>query len=203
RLCRMPLATSIRRVLMAVQQAGPPRLAARGVGRSSPMSVPLVARCVAAAFGAAFILGAWASAIGTLIVPRQVASRLTRWVERVVVTVYWFVTRRMTDFRRVDRILATQVAAILIIQLFTWMALAFCGFTLLLWPWAKLGIASAFSDAGSSMFTLGYDEPAGAWPAAVVFAAAMYLALSPKAAPTVPARLCLRGGFECLTRIAQ
>lgn len=30
-----------------------------------------------------------------------------------------------------------------------------------------------------------------------------YLALSPEAAPTVPARLCLRGGFECLTRIAQ
>jgi hypothetical protein len=37
----------------------------------------------------------------------------------------------------------------------------------------------------------------------VLDSAALYLALSPKAAPTVAARLCLRGGFECLTRIAQ
>ena len=277
------------------------------------MVVPLAARCVAAAFGAALVLTAWASAIGTLIVPRQVGSWLTRWVDRVVLAAYQFITRGIMDFRRIDRVLATQAAAILVIQLFAWMAIAFSGFTLLLWPWAASGIASAFSDAGSSMFTLGYNEPAGAWPAAVVFcaavtglvivalqigylptlysafnrretevallnarsgvpnwgpellsrthyalgsgtstvdtlpdlysrwerwaadvaeshttylplvrfrsprpfsswviallavldSAAMYLALSPKAAPTVPARLCLRGGFECLTRIAQ
>jgi hypothetical protein len=277
------------------------------------MVVPLVARCVAAAFGAALILTAWGSAIGTLIVPRQVASRMNRWVDRTVVGAYRFGTRGITDFRRLDRVLATQAAAILVTQLFTWMAAAFLGFTLLLWPWAGAGLAAAFSDAGSSMFTLGYNEPAGAWPAAVVCAAAatglvivalqigylptlysafnrretevallnarsgvpswgpellsrthyalgsgtssvdtlpdlygrwerwaadvaeshttylplvrfrsprpysswltallavldsaaLYLALSPKAAPTVPARLCLRGGFECLTRIAQ
>lgn len=277
------------------------------------MVVPFAARCVAAAFGAALILTAWTSAIGTLIVPRQVGSWLTRWVHRVVVVSYQFVTQGITDFRRRDRVLATQAAAILVTQLFAWMGAAFLGFTLLLWPWAASGLASAFSDAGSSMFTLGYNEPAGAWPAAVVFiaattglvivalqigylptlysafnrretevallnarsgvpswgpellsrthyalgsgtstvgtlpdlygqwerwaadvaeshttylplvwfrsprpfsswvtallavldSAAMYLALSPKAAPTVPARLCLRAGFECLTRIAQ
>jgi hypothetical protein len=277
------------------------------------MVVPLAARCVAAAFGAAFVLGAWGSAVGTLIVPRQVGSLLTRWVDRVVVGAYHAATRGTTDFRRLDRVLATQAAAVLVTQLFVWMAIAFLGFTLMLWPWAASGIAAAFNDAGSSMFTLGYTEPAGAWPAAVVFAAAatglvivalqigylptlysafnrretevallnarsgvpswgpellsrthyalgsgtsmvstlpdlyerwerwaadvaeshttylplvrfrsprplsswvtalvavldsaaMYLALSPQAAPTVPARLCLRGGFECLTRIAQ
>jgi hypothetical protein len=277
------------------------------------MVVPLAARCVAAAFGAALILMAWASAIGTLIVPRQVGSWLTRSVDRVVLAAYQFIARGITDFRRLDRVLATQAAATLVTQLFAWLMIAFFGFTLLLWPWAVSGLASAFSDAGSSMFTLGYNEPTGAWPAAIVFAAAgtglvivalqigylptlysafnrretevallnarsgvpswgpellsrthyalgsgtstvdtlpdlysrwerwaadvaeshttylplvrfrsprpfsswvtallavldsaaMYLALSPKAAPTVPARLCLRAGFECLTRIAQ
>lgn len=137
------------------------------------MVVPLTVRCVAAAFGAALILMAWASAVGTLIVPRQIGSWLTRWVDRVVVAAYQFLTRDIMDFRRLDRVLATQAAAILVIQLFTWMAIAFFGFTLLLWPWAATGIASAFSDAGSSMFTLGYNEPAGAWPAAVVFCAAV------------------------------
>jgi hypothetical protein len=277
------------------------------------MTVPLAARCVAAAFGALLVLAAWASVIGTLIVPRQVGGFLTRGVDRVVLTAYRFATRNVTDYRRLDRVLATQAAAILLTQLTAWMAIVFFGFTLLLWPFATAGIASAFGDAGSSLFTLGYAEPPGSWPAVLVFfaaatglvivalqigylptlysafnrretevallnarsgvpswgpellsrthyalgsgtstvhtlpdlydrwerwaadvaeshttylplvrfrsprpmsswvtallavldSAALYLALSPKAAPTVPARLCLRGGFECLTRIAQ
>jgi hypothetical protein len=277
------------------------------------MTVPLAARCAAAAFGALLVLAAWASVIGTLIVPRQIGGFLTRFVDRAVLTVYRFATRKVTDYRRLDRVLATQAAAILLTQLAAWMAIVFFGFTLLLWPFAAAGIASAFGDAGSSLFTLGYTEPPGSWPAALVFfaaatglvivalqigylptlysafnrretevallnarsgvpswgpellsrthyalgsgtstvdtlpdlyhrwerwaadvaeshttylplvrfrsprplsswvtallavldSAALYLALSPKAAPTVPARLCLRGGFECLNRIAQ
>jgi hypothetical protein len=38
---------------------------------------------------------------------------------------------------------------------------------------------------------------------AVMDSAALFLALSPKAAPVVPARLCLRGGFRCFNRIAR
>ena len=38
---------------------------------------------------------------------------------------------------------------------------------------------------------------------AVLDSAALYLALAPTSAPVVPARLCLRGGFQCFRRIAQ
>ena len=38
---------------------------------------------------------------------------------------------------------------------------------------------------------------------AVLDSAALFLALSPAAAPTVPARLCLRGGAQCFKRIAR
>ena len=38
---------------------------------------------------------------------------------------------------------------------------------------------------------------------AVLDSAAMILALSPEAAPTVPARLCLRSGFLCLNQVAR
>jgi len=38
---------------------------------------------------------------------------------------------------------------------------------------------------------------------AMLDSAALFLALSPEAAPEVPARLCLRGGFECLKRIGR
>ncbi len=277
------------------------------------MVVPLVARCVAAALGAALVLTAWASVIGTLIVPRPVGHRLAHWVEWVVLAVYRRVTQGSADYRQRDRRLASQAAAILLSQLVAWLLIVLAGFTLLLWPFAQSGIASAFSDAGSSLFTLGYQEPPGTAPGILVFvaaatglvivalqvgylptlyaafnrreievsllnaragvpcwgpellarthyalgsgtstvntlpdlyhswerwaadvaeshsaylslvwfrsprplsswvvsllavldSAALYLALSPGAAPTVPARLCLRGGFDCLTRVAQ
>src|SRR5260370_11428582 len=38
---------------------------------------------------------------------------------------------------------------------------------------------------------------------AVLDSAALYLALSPERAPSVPARLCLRSGFVCLSEIAR
>jgi hypothetical protein len=37
----------------------------------------------------------------------------------------------------------------------------------------------------------------------VLDSAALFLALSPESAPVVPARLCLRGGFQAFNRIAQ
>ena len=277
------------------------------------MVVPLVARDIAAACGALLVLTAWASLIGTLIVPRPVASWLTRLVDRVVLAAYHMLTRRCTEYAELDPILATQAAAILVTQIVAWLVIVFAGFTLLLWPFATSGIASAMTDAGSSLFTLGFSEPAGAAPAALVFiasatgliivalqigylptlyaafnrretevallnarsgvpswgpellarthyalgtgvstlntlpelysswerwaadvaeshttylplvrfrsprrrsswivgllavldSAALYLALAPEHAPIVPARLCLRGGKDCLTRVAQ
>lgn len=136
------------------------------------MVVPLAARWVAAACGALLVLTAWNSVIGTLIVPRPVTSWLTRWVDKVVLAAYRLATRGVTEYRTRDRILATQAAAILLTQLAAWLGIAFLGFTLVLWPFASSGIAAAFADAGSSLFTLGFSEPPGTVPAALVFIAA-------------------------------
>lgn len=49
-------------------------------------------------------------------------------------------------------------------------------------------------------------RPLSSWVTAllsVLDSAAMYLAVSPGAAPTVPARLCLRSGFQCFGDIAR
>jgi hypothetical protein len=136
------------------------------------MVVPLAARWVAAACGALLVLTSWNSVVGTLIVPRLVGSWLTRWVDKVVIAVYRQATRGVTDYQTRDRIFATQAATILLTQLAAWLGISFLGFTLLLWPFARSGIAAAFTDAGSSMFTLGFAEPTGTVPAALVFAAA-------------------------------
>jgi hypothetical protein len=277
------------------------------------MVVPLIGRSVAAAVGVLLVLAAGASVVGTLIVPRQVGGWLTRWVDRSVDGAFRMVTRGITDYRRRDRVLAAQAAAILLAQLGAWLGISFIGYWLLLWPFVTGGVTSAFTAAGSSLFTLGFSEPAGTAPAVIVFAAAatglvivtlqiaylptlyaafnrretevallnaragvpswgpellarthyalgsgmstidtlpdlyarwerwaadvaeshttylplvrfrsprplsswvtallavldsaaLFLALSPKSAPVVPARLCLRGGFRCFSQIAQ
>ena len=123
------------------------------------MIVPLAARWVAAVCGIFVLLTAWSSVIGTLIVPRPVGSWLTRGVDRVVVATYRLVKRHFRNYTSRDRLLATQAATILITQLLGWLALIFVGYTLLLWPMTSRGIESAFIDAGSSIFTLGFAEP--------------------------------------------
>jgi hypothetical protein len=277
------------------------------------MVVPLAARWAAAACGILLVLTGWQSVIGTLIVPRPVGSWLTRMVDRLVVAVYQTATRPVSDYVRHDRILATQAAALLVTQLVAWLGIFLAGFTLALWPSHDRPITSALADAGSSLFTLGFSEPAGTPPAIIVFiaaatgmvvialqigylptlyaafnrretevallnsrggvpswgpellarthyalgsgtstldtlpdlyrqwerwasdvaeshttylplvrfrspqpysswvvallsvldSAALYLSLAPEQAPTVPARLCMRSGFGCLTRIAR
>src|ERR1700751_4513129 len=277
------------------------------------MVMPQAVRIAAAGVGGLLILASVSSVSGTLIVTRLVRSRLTPWIDRSVDWGYHLATARAADYRRRDRLLATQAAAILLIQLAAWLVVAYVGFALLLWPFAARGVVSAFTDAGSSMFTLGFAVPSGAVPAVIVFlaaavglvivtlqiaylptlygafnwretevallnarggvpswgpellarthyalgsgtstldtmptlytqwerwaadvaeshttylplvrfrspqplsswvtsllavldSAALFLALSPKAAPVIPARLCLRGGFQAFNRIAQ
>ena len=277
------------------------------------MVMPLAGRCVAAVIGGLLVLTSGYSVTGTLIVTRQVRSRLTKWVDQGVDGVYQLALKHVPTYTRRDRILATQAAALLMAQLAAWLIVAYVGFSLLLWPFAARGVVSAFIDAGSSLFTLGFAVPSGAVPAVIVFlaaatglviltlqiaylptlygafnrretevallnarggfpawgpellartyyalgtdtstldtmpalytqwerwasdvaeshttylqlvrfrspqplsswvtsllsvldSAALFLALSPKAAPEVPARLCLRGGFSCFNRIAR
>jgi hypothetical protein len=276
------------------------------------MVMPLAGRAVAAVLGGLLMLSACRSLVGTVIVPRSVSGWVTRSVDKFFVGAYALATKTLADYRRRDRLLATQAPAILLGQLAAWLVMVIVGYTLLFWPFAAHGLGSAFTDAGSALFTLGFSTPSGAVPAVLVFvaavtglviitlqiaylptlysafnrretevallnsragfpswgpellarthyalgtgmstldtmpdlyaqwerwaadvaeshttylplvrfrspqplsswvtallavldSAALYLALSPKLAPEVPARLCLRGGFSCFTRVA-
>jgi hypothetical protein len=136
------------------------------------MVMPIAGRVVAAVIGGLLVLTSAWSVTGTLIVNRSVSSHLTRWVDQAIDRVYRQVVRHAPDYRRRDRMLATQAAAILLTQLAVWLIVAYVGFALLLWPFAHRGVVSAFIDAGSSLFTLGFAVPAGAVPAVIVFLAA-------------------------------
>jgi hypothetical protein len=148
------------------------------------MVMPLAGRVVFAVIGGLLVLTSVSSVTATLIVTRSVSNRLTRWVDRAVDWAYQLVVGRLADvqgdsdehrmaaYLRRDRLLATQAAAILLTQLAVWLIVAYVGFALLLWPFAGHGVVSAFIDAGSSLFTLGFAVPSGAVPAVIVFLAA-------------------------------
>jgi hypothetical protein len=70
--------------------------------------MPLAGRVVAAVAGGLLVLAAVSSVTATLIVSRQVNSRLTRLVDRAVDWVYEQVAWRFADYRRRDWMRATQ-----------------------------------------------------------------------------------------------
>lgn len=131
----------------------------------------LIGRSVAAFGGVALVLTVAASVIGKLIVPRPVRGWLARWVDGSLNGAFSLATGIITDYQRRDRVLAGQAAAILLGQLAAWLGLSCIGYGLLLWPFVD-GLAPAFTAAGSALFTLGFAEPDGAVPSAIVFAAA-------------------------------
>jgi hypothetical protein len=275
--------------------------------------VPLYGRYIAAAVGLGLLLIDATSVIGTLIVPRPVGGRLTLWIDRMVNSTFQLLTARSTDYRRRDMILAAEAAVLLICQLLVWLAIAYVGFSLLLWPFLREGVTVAFDNMGPALWFIGnsmvngwvdrlvqytaaltglvtvtlqiaylptlysafnrretdvallnaragvpswgpellarthyalgsgtstidtlpdlYEQwerwaadiaeshttylplvrfrsprPLSSWVTAllaVLDSAALYLALSPQSAPTVPARLCLRSGFQCFTEVAR
>ena len=132
------------------------------------MAVPLCARSVAAVIGGLLVLAAWSSAVETLIVPRPGGGRLTRRVAWIVNGAFRQAASVTAGYQRRDHVLARQAAAIMLTVLGAWLGTAFAGYWLLMWPLVHGGIGTAFTAAGSSLFTLGFAEPAGAPPAVVV-----------------------------------
>ncbi|HXZ76596.1 MAG TPA: hypothetical protein VEH31_37780, partial [Streptosporangiaceae bacterium] len=124
------------------------------------MAVPIAARDVAAAAGALLVLTAAVSVVGTLIVPRSVASWLTRWVGALVDGVFKLITRPIASYKQRDRILAAEAATFLLAQLAAWLLISFIGYTLLVWPFTSGGITSAVTLAGPAVF--GPNEALGA-----------------------------------------
>src|ERR1700733_8368161 len=137
------------------------------------MVVPLCARSVAALIGGLLVLAVWASVIGRLMVPRPAGGGLARWVAQMVNGAFRLAASVTAGYLQRERGLAGQAAVILLAQLAAWLGTAFIGYWLLMWPLVRGGIGTAFTAAGSSMFTLGFAEPAVAPRSVAVFAAAV------------------------------
>jgi hypothetical protein len=137
------------------------------------MAVPLPARCVAAVVGLLIVLISARSVIGTLIVPRSVSSFLTRQIDQLVNFGFQLAARRVADYRRRDRMLAGQVATLLLSQIVVWLLMFFVGFSLIFWPMVHGGITEAFSTAGPALWEIGSARAFGALQRTVLDIAAL------------------------------
>jgi preprotein translocase subunit SecG len=124
------------------------------------MVVPLAGRVIAAIVGGLLVYTAARSVIVTVIVPRPVGSWLTRWVDKSVSFFYGVASKKISDHKRRDRVLAGQAATILLLQLVAWLAIFYIGFSLLQWPFIAGGITSAFDLGSTAVF--GPNEALGA-----------------------------------------
>ena len=136
--------------------------------------LPAMATAAWAGFaaGVVILLLTAASVLGTLIVPRATAPRLTVLVTRTVRRAFLLVTDRVDGYRTRDRIEALGGPALLMALLLAWVALVFVSFALLLWPFVG-SFGNALVLTGASMFTLGFATPHGVAPTALVFLCAM------------------------------
>jgi hypothetical protein len=121
---------------------------------------PMVATWVGFGAGLLLVLGTLMSVAGTLVVPRAVNSPVSLTVEWFLDVTFLVITRPVRTFERRDRILAWQAPMSLLVRLGVWLGLLIVGFALLLLPSMKGRLGQAVSEAGSSVFTLGYAVPA-------------------------------------------
>jgi hypothetical protein len=139
------------------------------------MVVPLAARYAAGAVGIVIVATSASSVIGTLIVPRSVASWLTRRVDHWVARAYVLITKPVHDFKRRDRILAAHAATLLLCQIIAWLVMFFVGFALIFWPLIHGGgITKAFRLAGPGLWEIGSDIARGGLQQAILDIASLF-----------------------------
>ena len=132
------------------------------------MAVPLFARYITAVVGVVIVVISARSVIGTLIVPRAVSSWLTNKVDWIVDCAFRVVSARIHDHRLRDRVLASQVAGVLLTQIIVWLLMFFLGYSLILWPLVHGGITNAFSTAGPALWEIGSERASGGVERAII-----------------------------------
>lgn len=129
----------------------------------------IVLRIVVLLLGVALVLFTLAATIKTVVVPRAIATNLTRAHFLVFRRFFDALTPPSRPFETRDRIMALYAPVALVTLPATWVVLVVGGFTCIFWgggvhPWSV-----AFETSGSSLLTLGFLRPEGAGLQALTF----------------------------------
>jgi hypothetical protein len=109
--------------------------------------------------GALLVVTTVLSAIMTLVVPRAIPVRITRWVFSGMRVLFRLRGGRARTFEARDRDMALYGPLSLFGLAATWLILTGIGYTLLFWALGERPLRSAVVLSGSSIYTLGFEVP--------------------------------------------
>jgi hypothetical protein len=129
----------------------------------------ILLRILAGAAGLALVVATLVSALKTIVVPRGYASWLTRIHFRSWRRVFSLFSGPKRPYAERDRVLAHYAPVALVTLPAAWVTLVGIGFTGVFWAMGVHPFAEALATSGSSLFTLGFDRPAGSSRVVVSF----------------------------------
>ena len=125
----------------------------------SSFDVGTAVAVVASVAGFVVVLGVLSSSVRTVMLPRAVRVRLTRYVFIALRLVFRIRIRPSTSFEARDRILAFYGPVGLLCLLATWEIGLVLGYTAMDWGAGIHPLRAAFTMSGSSILTLGFAVP--------------------------------------------
>ncbi len=131
-----------------------------------------ILRALATAVGLSLLWAAIMAAVGVMLVPRPSNQKLALWVSRACHLLFRAIAHRARNFVQLDRYLAVQGPATVLLYLSLFLAIFVSAFAFLFYGVTGCAPAEAFYRSGSSMSTLGVVNASGFGALTVMFVAA-------------------------------
>ena len=112
-------------------------------------------RAFAGVLGLVLVIATWWSLLGTLVVPRGF-SGFVHQKNRALMALFRAVAHRSRTYVGRDRILLWASPLAILTSLIAWLLFFYLGYGLLTYATSDLDLSTAFREAGSSLFTLGF-----------------------------------------------
>lgn len=138
----------------------------------APDQIVLALRAVALLVGLLLLWAAIMAAVGVMLVPRPSNQMLALWVTRTCHFIFRKIAHRARDYVELDRLLAVQGPATVLLYLALFLAIFVTAFSFLFYGATGCAPAAAFYRAGSGMSTLGMVDITGAPGFIAMFVAA-------------------------------
>ena len=130
-----------------------------------------IALCVV---GIALIATVVDAALRTFVLPRGSVVRLTRAISVVISRIFELILRPAKTYETRDRVMALYAPVVLMMMVVVWLVMLIAAFTMIFLAVEGQGVSRAFSEAGSSLFTLGFERPHGDVATVIAFLAAAF-----------------------------
>ena len=139
---------------------------------AGPDGTTLMLRGLATVVGLSLLWAAIMAAVGVMLVPRPSNQRLAVWVSRACHFVFRTIAHRARNFVELDRYLAVQGPATVLLYLALFLLIFVGAFSFIFYGVTGCAPLEAFYRSGSSMSTLGVVNASGPGALTVMFIAA-------------------------------